>query len=259
MPIVDPYVQLSQDEFKLDAYLGETGTFHVLRLVAIQQPQEAECALRELQYFHTLSNTRGYGGFPNAVVAYCDLSQPNSLSRLLEHEMSATIRGVHYTPKPEASLSWLPDLALLKTRGMSLDLTVNAEQFDLIESVASQYPEQAVVINVSDWSAWLDTGSTREHESRIKKISNYDNVYLKICGNPDNNTENYKDILSQLADSSGNQIPYDRLMFSTGPESNRALHPFDKQWNDYISATMTMSARYREKIFRTNAIRFYKL
>lgn len=259
MPIVDPYVQLSQDEYRLVDYLDQISAFHILRLVAMQQPQEAEHAITELHYFHTLSNTRGYSGFPNAVVAYCDLSQPNSLSCLLEHDMSATIRGVHFAPKPNASLSWLPELALLQSRDMSLDLTIKADQCDLIVSIASQYPELVIVINVSDWSAWLNGSTANQPTTGIKTFCSYDNIYLKICGDPGHDAENSRQILNQFIDLSAKQLSYDRIMFSTGPRRIGALQPFEMQWNDYMSASAAIGARHREKLFRSNAIRVYQL
>jgi len=61
MPIVDPFVQLTANRFELGDYLKQSSTFHVLRMVAVQQPLSAPIAAEQLHYLHKLSTTRGSG------------------------------------------------------------------------------------------------------------------------------------------------------------------------------------------------------
>lgn len=294
MPIVDPYVQLSDDEFQLVDYLDSISAFHVLRLVAVQQPQSAEQALKEMQYLHALSNTRGYGGFPNGIIAYCDLTQPSAVSQLLDHELSVDIRGVHFAPNyfisrevapapteesNESSFlldhvehvehavqkehkrlfSWLQELEHLQSQDMSLDLTVDAEQCDLIDTIATQYPDLTLIVNIQNWSAWMDFNGSVQLPGCIGMLAKHENIQLKICGCLHNDSGNSTEALSQFIELSVSRFGYERVMFSTGPGHNGVAAPFDELWGSYVATTSTFSARHREKLFRSNAVRVYKL
>lgn len=255
MPIVDAHVQLSE-QHKLSDYLKQTSSFHVLRLIAVQQPQSAQRSLQQLNYLQGLSTTPGLGGFPNAVIAYCDFSRPESLSMLLEHSFAEKMCGVHYAPSTNDVTLWVDQLTVLQSRGMSLDVTVTASQCELVTSIAAQYPDLNIVINLCDWEASLDSTVT---DQCIGKYAEYKNVVVKVCTNLINNTDSSVEHLQQFVESSVSQLGYDRIMFSTGPKTNSLPLSFDERWAECVNATSSMSARNREKLFRSNAVRVYKL
>lgn len=259
MPIVDPYVQLSDDEFQLVDYLNQTTTFHVLRLVAVQQPQSIEHALQELHYLHALSNTRGLGGFPNAIISYCDLTQTDALNQLIEHELFANISGVHFAPKHEISISWLEKLELLQQQSLSLDLTVTAAQYGLVETIASRYPALTIVVNMKNWVADFASSNAIQYSKQIAMIANHENVHLKITRDLQADANNSRQALSGLIQTAVNQLGYERLMFSSGSRKNESLTSFDDHWGGYVDATRSFTARQRENLFRLNAVRVYKL
>lgn len=264
MPIVDAYVQLSHDKFQLGDYLDQINACHILRLVAVQQPQSAEQALHEIQHLHELSNTRGYGGFPNVIVAYCDLTQIDSLTKLLDHEIAANIRGVHYAPTMGSSLSWVQDLEPLQSQGLTLELTLKAEQCNLVDVIATKYPELVIIINVIDWSAWLDIDTSVNDRSvnsvvQMQLLAKHENIHIKIGGCLRSDSSNTTELLNQLIERSVSRLGYERIMFSTGPRDNDTVQPFDDLWCSYMDATSSFTARQREKLFRSNAVRVYQL
>lgn len=269
MPIVDPHVGLSCDGLALNDYLTLSDNFHVLRMVAVQQPQSFDSVLANLRYYRELSTTRGYGGFPNGMVAYCDLAEAGALSKLLDNEFSTFVRGVHFSPSAAVqntiqssdclvSLSSIEQLELLNSRELSLDMSVSIGQCKLVDTIARRYPELVILVTMQDWAQWLDTGSASFYAEQIALLANNENVHIKLCDNRCSKSEDYAVIQNIMIDQCVNLFGFERIMFASYLDTNVTL-PFNAQWRSYLNATENFTAKQRDKLFRSNAIRSYRL
>ena len=270
MPIVDAYVGLSQTAYTLTEYLREPSDFHVLRMVAVEQAASKDAAQNELPLLQKQANTRGFSGFPNAIIASRDIWQTESIAELIASQLVENLRGIHFslgsdtkicntdTAICSASLGQLDSvLPLVARSNLVLDITDPTNQWQPIGEIAKNHPELHIVINLfAGEDVYLNNASRSLGE--LSKLAKYDNVHLKICGArlPDFIAE---DVLSQLLVSTIASFGAERIMFASGYTQKHTEPRFDQLWTAYASACAQSSARHRDSLFRSNAIRVYDL
>jgi len=273
MPIVDPHVGLSRDEFPLDDYLTQSDEFHVLRMVAVQQPQLIDSTIDNLHYYRDMSTTRGYGGFPNGVVAYCNLAEADSLDKLFSDDSSSVVRGVHYAPSQNQQtgepirsstqtepLLWTKKLEMLSSKEMSLDLTLSIDECDLINAIVKSHSDIRIMVTLQNWAQWLETKNTSLFKKQIELLAQCDNINIKLCDSAFGTNSSYKSIQKLMINRCANRFGYDRIMFASSfSSSGGASMSIDQQWASYVKATDKFTAIQRDKVFRSNAIRLYRL
>lgn len=279
MPIVDPHVGLSQgndlrDAYTIEDYLAQCVDFHLLRMVAVQQPLEFHDSVSELQYLQSLSTTRGYSGFPNGVVAYCDLINADALRNLLKHEISGFLTGVHFALNPvhgfgcdkavDIAPSVLENLKLLVQHQLKLDLTVSVEHLAWVKSVSDIHPELDIIITLRNWidiagNVNDQSGNVMSHSEKLLLLAKSNNTYVKHIHCDFENSADYTMQLKCVLDKYMDIIGIDRIMFASAARNTGKAMNYDEQWNRYLDATKNYSARQRNKLFRTNAISLYKL
>lgn len=279
MPIVEPCAELSKDICTLDAYLGNTGPFHVLRMVAMQQQQSMSDALLGLEYLNEVATTRGSGGLPNAVVVYCDLSCEASLSQLLESEHLSRVRGVHFKPllshdfkqaadqrtadllgsPMELPQSLLKNIALLQANELSLDLTLSVSEYGFAKAIAEQYPELLVAVTISDWTQWLGSDRVDSFKSKLDELALNQNTHLKISLGEVSLDDSLDSTVASIISLSLGAFTNSRILFSSSSQSQKPALTFEQQWNCFFEASVTFSAKAREAMFRANAMRLYRL
>ena len=270
MPIVDPHVGLSHDAFTLDDYLLQSSRFHVLRMVAVQQPQQADTVIDGLHYMRKISTTRGYGGFPNGIVAYCDLTRAGALIQLLENEVAVFLRGVHVTLtqgnrrapvliESEQLSNLMENVAVLDSQALSLDVTLSVDQCDVLNIIAVSNPALPIIVSLENWSQWLVDRQEDDFLDRLSLIANQENVHIKLCDNRCGKIEEYAAIQKRMIDTCANVFGYERIMFASVAKDGQESSSFDEQWGAYVDATQSYSARHRDQLFRSNAIRVYRL
>jgi len=66
-------------------------------------------------------------------------------------------------------------------------------------------------------------------------------------------------VQSTLIDEALELFGHERIMFASGLNQQYVNDSFDRVWSQYVEACLNLSARYRDSLFRTNAIRVYGL
>lgn len=261
VPIVDAGVGLSQKHFALSDYLNGINQFHVLRMVAVQLQQPVKVALQELNLFQTLATTRGSGGFPNAILASVDLFNPSSIAELASQHSLKNLRGVWYGSGEQYDISkrseWQRSLTILAENNLTLDLLLTEANDALAGDMAEYQSQLSIIVGIPDVEAGKNQ-SAIERLQRLTRLSNCPNVYLKISGDIFSTNGAYK-VQSTLIDEALALFGFERIMFSSGLNQYNSNTSFDQQWSEYVEACSMLSARVRDSLFRTNAIRVYGL
>jgi len=261
MPIVDAGVGLSQNNFAVGDYLSAIKQFHALRMVVVQRPQSDESALQELHYFQAQATTRGSGGFPNAIIARADLLNPLAITELVKLDTLKNLRGVCYRIEEPltstARIDWQQSLTVLAQKCWCLDLSISETDVGVVDDMANFQAELTIVVDIS--SINTDENKTQALElKRFARLACNNNVYLKLTGNASSNFNVYS-AKSTFIDEALDIFGPEKIMFASGTSRCDANGTIDHLWSQYAHACSNISARYRDKLFRTNAIRVYKL
>jgi len=254
IPIVDAGVSLSRNGLVLLDYLNKIKRFHVLRVVAVQRPSN-NLALSELDYLQSQAMTRGLGGFPNAIIASVDLLKPDTIAQLVVSDTLKNLRGVYccFDDRYEkfTGSTWKQSLDILAAHNLSLDVCVSEVNHGIIVQMAEYRPDINMVINLSGSKKY---GATKS----LERIAQYSQVYLKIGGGEA--LKGSADLtLDTLINNSLDWFGCDRVMFASGVDHQCFGDSFDELWAQYVRACSSVSAKGRNSLFRTTAIKVYRL
>jgi len=253
---------------------------HILKGVYVQPGMAADQSSDDLKKMHQLSSTPGYGGFPQAIVAWCDQS-PLEISRLsrtekingwsisidsmsqssdhVDHSSSSSMPNSELGSKQQISDSLRSCFSILNSSGKSLDIQLDTSASDLLCQVLTEYPNVAVVLDLCklrfegkelpamDWTHALE--EFREKMNLHLKVTGFDNTLLAQADNE------FLNLLQELIEKFGAE----RVLFASQTPRSDVDLSHDKLWSFYFEATRNLSAADRDKILRSNAIRIYRL
>ncbi len=258
MPIVDACVYLKQNTYELSDYLNATSQFHVLRMVA-KQDFKFSPNLSGLQYLQSQAQTRGSGGLPNAIIATVDLVKSEDIQALVGNEGFPNLRGVSVGLDASHSYEdYLPSLALLKESSLSLVLNVNSTNVALAAELANAQPELQIVVIFDQVGNRAAGMASRQDESQLRELSVCENINITFCAPSDLQIERIEQQANGLR-GIFDLFGFDRIMFGSG-FNNKLDNPlYDRLWSNYIDACEKLTAKQRDKLLRSNAIRIYSL
>ena len=271
IPIVDPHACISGEPQSLQNYLTQSQDFHILKMVAIQQPQEQSAASKEIHDLYSMSTKRGLGGFPNKLVAYCDLAKAGSVSSLCKSNLHGRLQGVNCQVSQDQSsatsianhtaatgLLSAGNLDVLIENGMSLDMTIGLHQSDVPVQIAQQYPKLSIILSLQCWDITGDVSGVNLRSS-MEKLSRNDGISIKAGSGLCCTASQYKAQLKKFLNLAVQHFGYERIMFASGNSDSSLALSFAERWQSYVGITSAFSALQRDKIFRSNAVRIYKL
>jgi len=262
MPVVDASVGLSKNVFSVSDYLSGIKQFHVLRMIAVQQHQSNVNPLPELNHFQSQSATPGSGGFPNAIVANVNIFDPTAIAALVKVGELENLRGVCHCFAEKFAKNgddvdrsdWERSLTILAKNNFCLDLLATQSSDVFVAQMAAFKPELNIIVSLSSATTNQEQHSVQE----LKRLAKHNNVYLKICGTEPLSVSNPK-ATALLIDDAIELFGIERIMFASGVNQHCPADTFDILWSQYSEACSRLSAKSRDRLFRSNAIRVYDL
>ncbi len=258
MPVIDAGVGISQKKCSFSDYLNAFRQFHVLRMVAMQTRQSTDTVLDELVYFQRQATTRGFGGFPNAIVASVDLFCPTEIAELVKLDSLENLRGIHHSLAEQTHDSNRADLErslnILAENELCLDLFTTQGCDEAVAQMAAFQPTLNIIVNISV----AEDDQVQHTARRLSRLAEFDNVYLKICGVDSSIADGYP-LLKMLIDDATKQFGIERIMFASGMGQLSSEGAFDHLWTQYAEACSSLKASYRDRLFRSNAMSVYGL
>lgn len=141
-------------------------------------------------------------GFPNAIVAYCDLASPTAEDTLVRHKEVGNVVGIrqliHYHPTkkawqatPDDTLltkpEWLEGMGLLGRHSLSFDLHVLSHQMGRASEVARMNPTVKFVVNHCGVPLEKDEASMRQWKEGLCQctvVARYLNIMCNVRSTP---------------------------------------------------------------------------
>ena len=204
--------------------------------------------------------------FIAGVVGWVDLMSPEIDAQLSELTTHPKFKGVRHLVESERDDDWLVQPAVLSglrrlsTYSVSYDLLVHTRHLKYVPQVVESCPDLVLVIDhlakppiakreINEWS------------QAFKPLASYPNIYCKLSGlvTEANGTSWQTDDLRPYVDVALESFGVDRLMFGSDYPVCLLAASYERVLDSFQEILKGLSAADREKIFSTNAAKFYRL
>ncbi len=258
-----------QRDYSVDDFQADFGDLPVRQSVHIQVGAAPEQSLAESRWLQSVADD---GGFPNAIVAFCDLTSPDAESQLSEQARIPNVRGIRQIVgrEPEEDRltgsgrllddeRWQHGLGLLPGFGLSFDLQLIPPQLIAVAKILERHPDLAVAL-CHCGSPWDRSADGLDGWRRgLRALARLPNVYCKISGlgmfDHRWNTESIRPIVLDVLDIFG----VERCMLGSNFPVDKLYGDYVNLWAAYASITASLTAAERRLLYAENARRFYRL
>lgn len=204
--------------------------------------------------------------FIAGVVGWVDLASPHVEEQLIELSAHAKFKGVRHLVENEPADDWILQsevingLHTLAAFGLTYDLLVKARHLKHVGKLAEACPQNRFVIDHLAKPP-IESGDVKEWASELKPLADYPNIFCKLSGLVteanhktwcDENLRPYVEAALELFTPS-------RLMFGSDHPVCLLAASYEQVLNSFQTLLGGLTEEELEKIFRTNAIEFYKL
>jgi len=273
MPIVDALMHLPAGSTcnmtakeSLEDYLAQFTEFHVLRALAVQPTLPSTESVAHARCLQTLATTRGSGGLPHGLSAHIALEETADYL-LQSHLEQALHRGVavHIDNKQRSesdieNTSIVRQCAVLSESKAVVNIGVTALTQANSSSVLSLLKLcRALPFVFQIDETFIANAAQKQLDGFLYEYSHFDNAHLTIAGMlaplQDAGVEEFAAKISKLIHWFG----HERIMFGSNYPNQTRCGSYDALWRTYSASTTGISATNRDKLFRSNALRLYRL
>lgn len=213
-----------------------------------------------------LLNLAGENNFIAGVVGWVDLMSPDVDAQLNELTTHRKFKGVRHLVESEPQDDWLVQptvlsgLRRLSTYGLSYDLLVHTHHLKYVPQVAESCPELSLVIDHLAKPP-IAKNEINEWSRGFKPLASYPNIHCKLSGlvTEANWTSWQTDDLRPFVEVAVESFGVDRLMFGSDYPVCLLAASYDRVLDSFQEILKNLSTTDREKMFSSNAARFYRL
>ncbi|WP_454620720.1 amidohydrolase family protein [Bradyrhizobium cenepequi] len=267
--IFGPYEPIRRD-YPLPEYLDDLAGTGVIRSVYVQTNWPVDRFEDEAAW---VQQTADEHGWPHAIVAYADFSASDvrpQLDRLARYPLVRGVRmQLHWHENPLYRFAARPDLcadpvirrnvARLADYGWSFDLQVFAPQMAEAAGLAESCPEVTFILQHAGMLEDLSPQGRAAWRAGMARLASCPNVVSKLSGLGTFIHRNDLAHIRDVVDDTVNIFGAERCLFGSN-------FPIEKLWTSYReliatyrAATVQLRAEQRDAIFRTTAMRVYRL
>jgi predicted TIM-barrel fold metal-dependent hydrolase len=257
-------------DYGLDDYFRDAAGYNVVKMVHIDAGADAGDAAAETQWLQAMADTGR--GFPQAIVAFAALNDPDVERLLARHTMSRNVRGIRhiinwhpdprrtYTPK---NLLDDPDFArgyaLLARYRLSFDLQIYPNQMTQAYQLARANPDVPVILNHTGMPVDRDAAGIAAWKSGMKLLATLPNVATKISGlgfiDRHWTEETMRPVVLETIETFG----IGRSLFASDFPTDKLFNTYTRQLDFYDALTADFSLSERDALFAGNAERIYRI
>lgn len=224
---------------------------------------QASNSIAESRWLLELANANS---FIAGVVGWVDLMSPEINTQLDELCADPKFKGVRHLVESEPEDDWLVQPAVLKglqqlaARGLSYDLLVHTRHLKHIPQVAESCPDLALVIDHLAKPP-IARNELNEWSHAIEPLGRYPNINCKLSGLVTEANWNSwdSDDLCLFVDFAIEVFGMDRMMFGSDYPVCLLAATYDRVLESFQEILKYDSDADREKIFSSNAAKFYRL
>jgi predicted TIM-barrel fold metal-dependent hydrolase len=251
-------------------YLRDAQKFEVVGSVFVETEWDHADPLGEVAW---VSKTRDAAGLPSVMVAQAWLDRDDAAEVLAAHGDTPFVRGIRHKPKaaptPDAVVvgaagsmgdpKWRWGFGLLAPNGLSFDLQTPWWHMPEARRLADDFPETQIIINHTGLPSDRSADGLAGWKAAMHTVAGAPNVAVKIsgigvAGQPWSADAN-RAIVLDVIDLFGT----DRAMFASNFPVDSLVASFETIYAGFSEITAGFSAVDRDKLFRDNARRIYRI
>lgn len=175
---IDPIKALRYDA---DSYLAETRFSNVIKAVHIQAAIGSNDSVKETEWLQQQADRTG---FPQGIVAYCDLSKPDVEREIERHLAFANVRGIRDFGEGDylSSSAWQRGYGMLEKYNLVCDLDCVWENMSKARDVSRRFSEVTMVLEHTGFPRSRDIEYFRAWQAGMREIAKAEGVVCKISG-----------------------------------------------------------------------------
>ena len=257
-PVFGDFDSLKAQRYDADSYVAETRFANVIKAVHIQAAIGIDDPVKETEWLERLADRTGY---PHAIVAHSNLTEPAVEAELERHAAFSRVRGIRdfgqgdYLVDP----SWRRGFRLLEKFGMVLDLDCGWESMTTARALADSCPGVPVILD----HAGFPTARTPEYfhdwQAGLRELAKADSTFCKISGlgswDPQWTEDSLRPWVLGCIEAFGAQ----RCLLGTNWPVDRLFSSYDPLVNAYRSIISSFSQDEQEAMCFRNAARVYRI
>ena len=246
-------------------YLGDSANYDVVGSVHIEAvPNDPR---RETAWLNSL-----HGPIPTALVARAELDAPDVEAVIAAQAAAPKVKGirqiVNYHRNPAVTFTpadllqdsaWQAGYALLRKYGLSFDMQLYPGQMAGAYALARRHPDTLMIVNHTGMP--VDRGPSGEQLWRdgMRTLAAADNVVVKISGLGMVEHNWSVDSIRPFVLGSIEAFGIERCMFGSNFPVDRLYSSFDALYGAFETIVADLSPPEQDKLFVTNAQRWYRL
>ena len=212
---------------------------------------------------------------PNAIIGYADFLDNKIEYTLNDHLKYSNFRGIRQIlnydkNNKEASHAlidylkedlWIKNFGLLKKYDLVFDLSILLNQTEDAEKIINKYDTTLFIINHTLSPLNINKENIDLWSNKLKILSKYDNVCIKLSGFGEFNTNWNLDSIKPLILYSIDSFGTNRCMFGSNFPVDKFLSnaSYEDFWRAYLKITKDFSKDEIDNLFYKNAEKFYKI
>lgn len=256
--------------YLVEDYLQDCKNQNIVKSVHLQAAWDPTDPVGESKWLQECHEKYGY---PNTIVAYAYLADPNVESTLRHHCAYPNVKGIRMDlnwhndpsyrqvdrPNYMVNENWLRGLSLLEKYNLSFDLQIYCHQIPEAAKLLEKFPRIQFILTHAGMPIDRSRRGFNLWSEHMERLAYMQNISVKISGfgmfDMGWNLENVKPFILRTIELFG----IDRCMFASNFPVEKLFCSFDSIFNSYKETLKDFSQRNKDKIFYENAIHFYKL
>jgi len=260
-----------QQDYQVGDFIEDIGDLPVTGSVHIQVGADTSDSIAETRWLQSEAQ-RTPLGMPNAIVAFCDLTDENAEDILDTQAESGNLRGIRQivgrSPAEDAISGsgallddpiWIDNLARLPSRQLSFDLQLIPAQLPAVTKVLGRIPDLRVAL--------CHCGSPHDQtedglafwRSNLARFAELPNVYCKLSGFSMFEQNWDAERVRKTALTAIDIFGVDRCMFGSNFPVEKLYVGYNTLYSTYLDIAAEFSESEQQNLLAGTARRFYRI
>jgi len=257
-------------DYGLPDYFQDAQGVNVTKIVHIDAGADPKDALGETRWLQGLADAGT--GYPQAIVAFAALNDPEVEGLLATHAEARNVRGIRhivnwhpdprrtYTPKNLLDdPAFARGYALLAKYDLSFDLQIYPNQMTQAYRLAAAHPDVPVILNHTGMPVDRDAAGIAAWKSGMKLLAGLPHVATKISGLGFIDRHWTEAAMRPVVLEAIETFGTDRALFASDFPTDKLFNGYARQLDFYDDVTRDFSASERDALFAANAERIYRI
>lgn len=254
-----------QKNFLITDYEALVKPFYVTKGVHVEANADLKKALYETEWLQKIADSHG---FPHAIVAQADLTDPNIENVLKDHCQFPNVRGIRQIllrQQGSSGRDLLNDpqfhkgIKALSRQLLSFDVTIFGHQIPDVAKLTKEFDDVMFVIDHLGWPLDISDQGLEKWMSDLCLLADNENVYLKLSGIGLTFKSFENKNIERFLHGGIKVFGPDRCMFASNIPPDALFMSYGEIINIFRKTLALYDLEDQRKIFYGNAKQFYEL